>query len=55
MPEWQREIFFGFWFPMLRLFLLSERLANPAYFVVAGAQHGQAGAELQLSPTFWLL
>jgi len=30
-------------FDHFELFLLSERLANPAYFVVAGAQHGQGG------------
>ena len=28
----------------VRQFLLSERLANPAYFVLAGAEHGQAEA-----------
>ena len=39
-------------FPKLRLFLLSEHLANPAYFVVAGAQHGQADAELHLSQKY---
>ncbi|CAE7626668.1 Naaa [Symbiodinium sp. CCMP2456] len=30
-------------FDHFELFLLSERLANPAYFIVAGAQHGQGG------------